>query len=93
MAKSSTSWTKGKSGGGKGRPRKLPELRARIEQRGVSAAIELALDILEDKDIAKLEKLPAAKMMLDWGLPKPMPTVSDGEVEKIERIVAALMKD
>lgn len=93
MAKSSTSWAPGQSGNAKGKPKKLPELRAKIEGEGLEAAYKAVLAVVKDKSAEPQVRVAASKVMFEWGLPKPQPTVSDGEIEKLEMICAALFDD
>lgn len=92
MAKSSTTWTKGQSGNPAGKPRKLPEVRARIEELTEDAVKTLAT-LCRSKKVEPKDRIAASKALLEWGIPKPQQQVSTGELDKIEAICAALADD
>jgi hypothetical protein len=86
-----TAWKKGQSGNPNGRPKKLPEVRARLEECA-GDAVELLLEVVTGQLMAEpKDRIAAAKALLDWALPKPQATqASASEAEALEALAKLL---
>lgn len=88
----SGSFKKGQSGNPKGRKPELPELRERFKE-AAGEALALALVVLRGKTEERKDQIAAARIVLEWGLPKPAPELGGGNLEKLEAIARALRGD
>lgn len=83
---------KGQSGNPKGRKPEHPEIREKFKE-AAAEALDLALKVLRGKGEERKDQLAAARIVLEWGLPKPAPELGGGNLEKLEKIARMLAGD
>lgn len=82
-----TAWAKGKSGNPTGRPKLHPDLRARIVAE-VPKALKRVVEVLSDATAEHKDVIAAAKLIFEWGIPKPAPETPKETGDRLKDFIA-----